>query len=926
MKILFTPKLKFLPTLFTVFVLGFYLETNAGVCTTGGSTGTGLGTSSRAVSPTCSWQNISPGSGTGEDVTLTGLTSTYYYDFQYLSGGQNPSGTTGMGSNVTGITSRVIGVGRSPAIACGSWSNSSATLQYRLSAPTTAVAGADQTKCNNSSFTLTGNTPTVGTGTWTKVSGTGAVTSGGAVTGVTAGASITCRYTIANGACTSTDDLVCTNDVNPTITAPASVCDNSTATVSASVGLISVSSGAWASNTFTPTNLAPPTQNQNVTITATNGTCAPTQVIRVDNLPTITTPTAVCDNSTATVSQDITGAIIGVSAGSWASNTFTPPNVATPTQNQNVTITATNGACAPTAVIRVDNNTTAAAGADQAQCNNGNFTLAGNNPTLTVTGSTGTWSCTANCAGISYVSGSTYNTSMSSVPANTTTTLRWTVVNGACSNFDDANYRNDGLPVVTGPTSTCDADAPFTYTQTGGSGIVWSYIGTNATMNSGTGELTFSNIATPTNSVSGTVRATGGSCVTDKAITIYNKTTFTNSFASLCEGQSVTLTADVTGTTFSGTGVSGGVFTAPVIGGTSQSFILTATNGPTSCQDQQIITVYKPSTITSSSADMCQGGTRTLTATPGPGGFASVACPTCIVGAAFTAPTPVGNSQVIDIVYTVSGAPCSSNQNITVWHTPTSATVGASQAICGLTSTSLGGNTATFGTGAWSQISGPGSTSFSASGSGSSTATATLYGSYVYRWTISNGTCTPSTADVTVVFSEVPVAPTSGGDEDACYRATVPDLTATTVGGTVVDWYDAASGGSLVLGNSLTFNEATDGSGPNPLPNTYTYYLEARNTTSNCKSATRTPITLTVYAVPVIAPSASPSTSCSGDNVTLAANATAGSGSISTYAWSTPAWQAMSQGGTVAPTSTTTYTVMVTNSNSMYSIMHLYHW
>ncbi|MFN8316256.1 MAG: hypothetical protein U0T32_07410 [Chitinophagales bacterium] len=76
---------------------------------------------------------------------------------------------------------------------------------------------------------------------------------------------------------------------------------------------------------------------------------------------------------------------------------------------------------------------------------------------------------------------------------------------------------------------------------------------------------------------------------------------------------------------------------------------------------------------------------------------------------------------------------------------------------------------------------------------------------------------------------------------------------------------DAASGGILVKSGSLTFNEATDGSGPNPIPGTYTYYAEGRNTTSGCISAARTAITLTIRAVPVISPTAYPSSAvCSG--------------------------------------------------------------
>ena len=135
-------------------------------------------------------------------------------------------------------------------------------------------------------------------------------------------------------------------------------------------------------------------------------------------------------------------------------------------------------------------------------------------------------------------------------------------------------------------------------------------------------------------------------------------------------------------------------------------------------------------------------------------------------------------------------------------------------------------------------MSGPGTTTFSASTSGSSTATVNTAGTYVYRWTIANGSCTASTADVTVAFGASATVPTSGGDKEACYRTSVPNLTVTVGGGETADWYDAASGGTLVKTGSLTFNEATDGSGPNPTPGTYTYYAGGRNTTSGCVSTT----------------------------------------------------------------------------------------
>ena len=91
------------------------------------------------------------------------------------------------------------------------------------------------------------------------------------------------------------------------------------------------------------------------------------------------------------------------------------------------------------------------------------------------------------------------------------------------------------------------------------------------------------------------------------------------------------------------------------------------------------------------------------------------------------------------------------------YQTPTTATVGGTQNICGaLVSGALGGNAPSVGQGAWSVKTKPSGSnvSFSDGGSGSSTATADVYGSYVFTWTISNGTCTASTADVTVNYTK----------------------------------------------------------------------------------------------------------------------------------------------------------------------------
>ncbi|MBL4643906.1 MAG: hypothetical protein JKY44_09985, partial [Flavobacteriaceae bacterium] len=82
-----------------------------------------------------------------------------------------------------------------------------------------SVAGTNIDQTGNSSFTLAGNTPLSGfTGSWSFVgaSGSAAITTASSptsgITGVSSGTSVTLRWTVTNGTCSSTDDVVLTNN------------------------------------------------------------------------------------------------------------------------------------------------------------------------------------------------------------------------------------------------------------------------------------------------------------------------------------------------------------------------------------------------------------------------------------------------------------------------------------------------------------------------------------------------------------------------------------------------------------------------------------------------------------------------------------------------------------------------------------------
>lgn len=142
--------------------------------------------------------------------------------------------------------------------------------------------------------------------------------------------------------------------------------------------------------------------------------------------------------------------------------------------------------------------------------------------------------------------------------------------------------------------------------------------------------------------------------------------------------------------------------------------------------------------------------------------------------------------------------------------------------------------------------------------------------------------------------------PTSGGDKTICQGQTIPALTVTVGVGQTVDWYSAASGGTLLVSGALSYTPVAAG----------TYYAEARNTLSGCVSSSRTAVTLTINPLPTAAVSGG-GTICIGSSAMLTAS---GGG---TYAWSNGGALASI---TVAPAATTTYTVTVTSAQGCTAI------
>jgi hypothetical protein len=95
----------------------------------------------------------------------------------------------------------------------------------------------------------------------------------------------------------------------------------------------------------------------------------------------------------------------------------------------------------------------------------------------------------------------------------------------------------------------------------------------------------------------------------------------------------------------------------------------------------------------------------------------------------------------------------------------------------------------------------------------------------------------------------------SGGNQTICQSATIANFTVTVGAGETADWYDAATGGTLLASATLTYLPTTAG----------IYYAQARNTTTNCTSI-RTAMELTIKPTPSVSDPLD-KTICSGGSV-----------------------------------------------------------
>ncbi|MGC1241644.1 MAG: PKD-like domain-containing protein [Chryseosolibacter sp.] len=397
-------------------------------------------------------------------------------------------------------------------ISNGSCASSTDDVQITFDAtPTTANAGPDQTNlCAVTSTTLSANGPVIGAGLWTITSGAGGsfadATDDATVFNGVAGGTYVLKWTIANGTCAPSEDLVTIRFDQAPGTADAGAdieqCNSGTFTLNAidpaiGTGMWSIVSGAVTitnPNSFNTTATGVPVgTSTTLRWTVTNGSCASvSDEIVLTNSAVPTTALAGPDQELCS-SGDFTlnGNIPGVGTGLWSvigsanGAAITTPASASSTVTgltigSSVTLrwTITSGSCQSYDEVVLTNSatpTTALAGADQEHCNNGTFTMAANAAGV----GSGMWTIQGPANGATITNVTLPTTTVTSLTPGTSVTLRWTITNGSCISFEDVVLINNASPTVAiagGDQNICGSSAVLNANVPGVGTGVWSII------------------------------------------------------------------------------------------------------------------------------------------------------------------------------------------------------------------------------------------------------------------------------------------------------------------------------------------------------------------------------------------------------------------------------------------------------------------
>lgn len=656
-------------------------------------------------------------------------------------------------------------------------------------APTTSFAGIDQSICADST-SLTGNTPTIGSGQWTVITGaatfTDATNPNTAITNSGMGDNIL-RWTISNGICSSIDETTISNNI---VTVNAGIdqvlCDRTTSlTATAPVAgtgnwSVLLGSAAFVNNNLNNTTVTGLVQGDNILSwnINNNGCISSDSVVITNDSPT--TSDAGIDQVITDDFTNLQANIPTVGTGVWTLIAGSAVIVNPLLYNTSVTDlalgentfrwTITHNSCISFDEVIVNNftPTDTDAGSDQTLCTN-ETVLAANNPTFGF----GEWSVVLGSATFDNVS--QYNTRVTNL-APGDNILRWTVwQNGYTS--DDVVITNNASTISnagTDQTLCVDSTQLSANNPLIGSGQ-WTVIsGSGTFINDTLYNTSVLNMSKGENIYKWTI--TNTTCISEDIVTV------NNDIPTLPDaGVDQTICSNTT--TLNPNTPSIGIGTWSVIGGSAifdennvsslspgiNTLRWTISNNACELFDEIVITNNTPSEaqagadkvicydsitlaastpIIGSGSWTIQNGSATITNTNDPTAFVS------------------GLAQGTNVFrWTVSNSGCSNFDEVVVDNSLISATVGADQAICN-ESTILEANNPQAGIGQWSVLGGSGSALFDDINQPDTRVSNLDKGNNVLRWTIVNDIC-ETYADI-VITNNNPTEAFAGPDVALC--------------------------------------------------------------------------------------------------------------------------------------------------------------
>lgn len=703
-------------------------------------------------------------------------------------------------------------------------------VRVTVSPAPNANAGPDKTVCEG------GNTTLTATGGTNYIWSTGQP---GATISVAPPTTTTYGVTVTNaGGCTAEDEVTVNIVPNPTADAgpDISICRGDNTALTASGG----NSYLWNTGQSGATIVVAPTTTTLYTVRASVGTCQGTDEVLVTVLPKPTV--SLGNNRTICEGQSVNLTATGTSnvVYEWDTGESTQTIAVSPAFTTVYSVTVTNfDGCTASADVTVTVNTLAANVTPDVQI------CAGQNTTLSASG------------GGTYRWNTGQNTANLTVTPTTTTTYTVTVTQGVCSTALNTTVEVQPTPVANaGPDQTRCAGETVNLSANGGADYQWN-----------TGETDPNISVNPTATTTYTVTVSNGICNSiDRVIVNVTPapTVTAGPSGTLCEGQSATLSATVTGSGSNTLRWSTGANTNTIVVTPSSSTVyqVTATNAFGCTGEADVALLVNPIPVANAGADVspCAGTATTLSATGGGTYRWSSGETTANISVSPNAPTTYTVTVTVDGCSSTDAVVVNTRPAPVVTLTPnTTLCAGAAQTL------TVGGGT----TYAWSTN--------SSNNSISVTPTATT--TYTVTVSAANG-CT-STAQSTVTVTPLPVAAITG------------DLTLCTgQAGALI----AAGGGTYQWDNGET--QATLNIAPTSAA-TYTVTV-----TANGCSRTAT-ANVAVLPAPT-ADAGLDQSICAGQDAVLSAN-----GGVA-FAWNT----GQNVGSfKVTPTATTTYTVTISNGN-----------